>query len=266
MNVDFHLHSNFSGDCDTPLDTQIRAAIDAHIELLCITEHLDQDYPHDCIDFSLDIPAYLDAYRKMKEKYQDQIQLLFGIELGLQPHLGEFCQQLCKTYPFDFVLGSTHVSSGIDPYFESYWKDRSTQSAMERFFADTLTHIRSIDCFDSLGHLDYPIRYILNKNEPYSCFDYMDLIDECLKLLIHRGQALEVNTGGYKAGLGAPHPVPDILKRYKELGGELLTIGSDAHFPQYVGYCFDQAIAIIKDCGFRYLTIYEKRIGRQIPL
>lgn len=266
MKAEYHIHTHFSGDCETPMEAQVQAALDAHIDILCFTEHLDEDYPHDCLDFSLDVPAYRKGFEEIRDKYQDRIKLLFGVELGLQPHLGAFYQDFCQRYPFDFVIGSTHVSSRIDPYFPEYWEGRTAKESMEHFYSDTLEHIRSTNCFDSLGHLDYAIRHIPASSYSYSCFDFMDLIDECLKLLIHRGQALEVNTGGYKNGLNSPHPCFDILKRYKELGGELLTIGSDAHLPEFVGYCYDKAISIIRECGFRHLTVYEKRVGRQIPL
>ena len=266
MKADFHLHTHFSGDCETPMEKQVLAAIDAGIDILCFTDHLDQDYPHDCIDFSLDIPAYRAGFEAMRDKYSDRIKLLFGVEFGLQPHLGEFYDALSKQYPFDFILGSTHVSSGIDPYFPEYWEGLTTRAAMERFFCDTLAHLKTTGCYDSMGHLDYVIRYVPKEKEAYSMADYTDQVDECLKYLISHGKALEVNSGGYKAGLNAPHPSLDILKRYRELGGELLTMGSDSHFPQYVGFQFDLVMELLRSVGFRYFTVFEERVGRQIPL
>ncbi|MBQ8184991.1 MAG: histidinol-phosphatase HisJ family protein [Lachnospiraceae bacterium] len=259
MKIDFHVHSSFSGDCDSSPETQVLAALEQNLDILCFTEHLDADYFCPDANFILDTAPYLEAVASLREKYADRIAIYTGVELGLQPHLTDYYKDYAARYPFDFIIGSTHLVNGEDPYYPSFWEGKSPKACLDTYFETTLKNIQTHDCFDSYGHLDYMIRYIPKGSLTYSCFDYMDLIDECLRLLITRGQALEVNTGGYKAGLPEPNPGMDILKRYKELGGELLTFGSDAHFPQYVGYEYEKACALIKACGFRYLTVYKER-------
>ena len=127
------------------------------------------------------------------------------------------------------------------------------------YFACTLENIRSVTGFQALGHLDYVVRYGHGREKEYSYRAYADVIDEILRELICRGIALEVNSGGLKYGLGFPNPHPDVLKRYRELGGEILTLGSDAHAPEHIAYNFKETGELLKACGFRYYTIFKER-------
>jgi len=123
--------------------------------------------------------------------------------------------------------------------------------------------------FDSLGHLDYIIRYLpdsVSLIKDYAVRDYMDFIEEILRTLISRGQALEVNTAGLRKGLSFPHPKEEILRLYKELGGELLTLGSDAHYPKDVGADIKRCAELLKACGFKYYAAYKERKPNMIKL
>ena len=116
-----------------------------------------------------------------------------------------------------------------------------------------------ISSFDTYGHIDYIVRYGPNKNRDYSYRKYADIFDEILKQLISREIGMEINTGGYHYGLGEPNPCTDIIRRYRELGGEIITIGADAHTPEKIGYAFDKAAQVLTACGFRYYTIFKNR-------
>ena len=126
--------------------------------------------------------------------------------------------------------------------------------------------MQTLDCFDSYGHLDYVVRYGPARNLNYSYEAYQDLIDPILKTLIEKGKGLECNTGGLRYGLGHPNPCEDILRRYRQLGGEILTIGSDAHSPEQVGYGFQTASRLLAACGFRYYTVFHRRKPEFLPL
>ena len=123
-----------------------------------------------------------------------------------------------------------------------------------------------MDCFDSLGHLDYVIRYFSSHNREYHLKDYQEYLDPILKTLIEKGKSLECNTSGFHHHLGHPNPCEEVLRRYLELGGELLTIGSDAHSPEYIGYEFNRTARLLKECGFRYYTVYHERKPEFLPL
>lgn len=134
------------------------------------------------------------------------------------------------------------------------------------FFEVSLKRVEAYDCFDSLGHLDFVVRYGPNKNRFYEFGRYEEIISAILEVLIRKDKALEVNTGGFKYKLGHPNPSEDILKRYRELGGKLITVGSDAHVPGFVGYEFDRTAELLKSIGFREYALYRRRVPEFMPL
>ncbi len=265
MLCDFHIHTDFSGDSDTPPARQIERAIALGMGRICVTDHHDYDVNSDC-DFNLDFPAYLQTMRELREQYRNQIRLEIGVELGLQGHIAGYLNELVNTCDLDFIIGSCHFIDGQDPYLPSFYEGRTEKEALERFFQVSLEMVRTLDCFDSCGHLDYMVRYCPSKGREYCAADYMDYISPLLKTLIEKGRALECNTGGFRYGLGQPNPCEDILRRYRALGGELLTVGSDAHTPDYLGYEFDRTAELLKECGFRYYTVYHGRRPEFLPL
>lgn len=265
---DCHMHSSFSADSPTPMEDMIKQAIQARLTGICLTEHLDPDYPKtpDNLEFSLDIPSYHSQLMKLKDAYREQIEIHFGIELGLQLHLGEYFHDLLEKYPFDFVIGSSHLVHGADPYYPEFFQGRSEQRAYMEYFESILENLSAFDEMDTYGHLDYIVRYGPNQNKFYSYGRYRDILDEILRKLIKKNVGLEVNTGGYHYRLGEPNPCTAIIRRYKALGGEIITIGADAHTPDKVGYAFDRAAQVLKECGFRYYTVFKERKPEFLPL
>lgn len=256
---DTHLHTSFSGDSAADPETMIQKAIDLGLDGICITDHLDLDYQEEPDLFLLDLNAYVPAIRHLNKQYRDTVPVRTGIELGLQPHLAETHHSLLATQDFDFVIGSSHVVHGVDPYYPAYYEGRTEREAYIEYFLSILENIRAFDEFDVYGHIDYVVRYGPNQNKHYSYDAYRDVIDEILELLIEKGKGLEINTAGFKYGLGHPNPTEDILKRYRELGGEVLTIGSDAHQPEHIAYEFRRIPEILKNCGFSWYTVFKDR-------
>lgn len=257
--TDFHIHSDFSGDSDAPMESMIEEGIRIGLKTMCFTEHFDLDYPYEEIDFSLDLVRYQKTFLTLKDQYRDRIELLFGIELGLQPHLSDVLRQTINACPFDFVIGSTHLVDHMDPYYPEYFQTFSDREGFRRYFEEVLKNLEAFSDIDTLGHLDYIVRYSPNKNQNYHWHDHQDLIDAILRFLIDRGISLEVNTAGLKYGLGHPNPTPEILKRYRELGGEHITIGSDGHCPAHLAYDFSVLPKLLSECGFSHYTIYRNR-------
>lgn len=270
IKADIHVHTSFSSDCDEPMENQINSAISKGITTLCITEHMDFDFPKSSIedgcDFILDTPEYQKCHQTLKDKYHDRINLLFGVELGLQPHIADTLKDYAKSYPFDFIIGSEHITNKKDPYYASFYEGRSEYEAYCEYFDDICTNIDVFSDFDTLGHLDYVVRYGPNKNKDYSYSKYSDYIDEILKRLVNKGIALEINTGGYKNGLNSPNPCKDIVLRYKELGGELITIGSDSHSSNRIAADFDKVEAMLNECGYKYYTYFENRKPKMLNI
>ncbi len=260
--TDFHTHSSFSGDCDTPMEHMIEQAICLGMSHLCITEHFDPDYPvreGETIDFNLDIKAYREKFLNLKEKYKKNITLLWGVELGLQVHILPFLSRFVQENPFDFVIASSHLCNGGDPYYPDFFEGRSEESVYEEYFLSILENVKRFHEYDIYGHLDYIVRYGPNKDALYSYEKYRDVYDSILKTIIASGKGIELNTGGVKYGLRDLHPTFEVLKRYKELGGEIITLGSDAHTPENLQNHFTRAKDVLKNCGFEYYTIFQER-------
>ena len=263
ITADFHLHSSFSGDSDTPMEKMILKGIELGLIEMCFTEHNDFDYPATGSNpsgfWEVNPDAYLYDFLKLREKYADKMTLLFGIELGLQPHLSKRNAAFAKAHDYDFIIGSSHLCNGKDPYYASFYEGRSQEEAYREYFESILENLKVYSNFDVYGHLDYVVRYGPQKDEGYSYELYRELFDKILTKLIDMGKGIEVNTGGLAKGMRDVHPCSGILKRYRELGGEIVTVGSDAHVTGLIAHAFDRAGEILKDCGFRYYAVYEKR-------
>ncbi len=271
--ADCHLHSFHSGDSETPMEEEILRAIELGLNTLCFTEHNDFDYPAPPEGtmpegtapegagniFLLNTDSYLYDLIHYKEKYAGQIRILFGVELGLQPEAFRQNAVYAKSYDFDFIIGSSHVCHGRDPYYPSFYEGRSDEAAYREYFESELENIRKFSNFDVYGHLDYIVRYGMEKDNNYRYEMYADIFDKILEALIEKGKGLEVNTGGVKKGLKDLHPCMGVLKRYRELGGEIVTVGSDAHDAAHIAEHFDQAREALLECGFQYYAVFEKR-------
>jgi len=257
---DTHMHSRFSGDSEAEPEAMVSAAMSLGLAGVCFTDHLDYDYPEEPELFLLDFDAYEKKILSLQKEYEDVFPVNYGIEIGLQPQVAKQNNAVIAAHDFDFVIGSSHVCDHMDPYYPSFYEKRTEEQAYRRYFESILENIQTDVDFDVYGHIDYVTRYGPNQNKYYSYEKYADVIDEILRLLIAKDKGIEVNTAGIKYGLGVPHPTPAILKRYRELGGEIVTLGADAHKPEHVGYAFDQVPQILKDAGFEYYTVFTARV------
>lgn len=256
---DTHMHSHFSTDSDASPLAMVHAAMDAGLGGICFTDHFDLDYGISPDSFQLDIPAYFAKMLETKESFQGTFPICIGVEAGLQPHLEGILPDRINAYPFDFVIGSSHLVHRQDPYHPEYYMGKTEDEAYREYFESILENLAVFDCFDVYGHIDYVVRYGPNKNKYYSYRKFSDVIDEILRILIQKGKGIELNTGGFKYGLGHPNPEEAVLKRYRELGGEIVTIGSDAHRPEHVAYTFGKVPEILKAAGFQYYTVFRER-------
>ena len=263
---DTHMHTHFSGDSDADPAAMARAAIAKNLSGICITDHLDYDYPDDPDLFIIDFTHYKKEIGQLQSDFSDSLKINYGIELGLQPHLAARHHELLQTEDFDFVIGSSHVVHGIDPYYPVYYKGRTESAAYLEYFESILENILAFDEFDVYGHIDYVVRYGPHKNAEYSYEKYKDVIDEILRQLISRGKGIELNMAGFKYGLGHPNPTEEILHRYHELGGEIITIGADGHAPDQIAWDFEKVPQILKNAGFDYFTVFKKRKPELIPV
>lgn len=256
MIADCHMHTNFSTDSETRMEEQVEQAIRLGMEHICITDHMDMDYPGG--EFQLDTDRYVSRVLELKETYKDRIDISLGVEVGLQKHLKDRLNQYIDRYPFEFVIGSMHLIYGEDPYYGKIFDRVGDEEAYREYFRATLEVLEDAPAIQTLGHLDYVVRYGKKKDQEYSCEKYSHEIDAILKCLIEKDIALEVNTAGLRM-LSFTNPHPDVIRRYRVLGGEKITIGSDGHTPDVLGYGFGQVPELLKSCGFGYYTVYRDK-------
>ena len=259
MKADYHMHTSFSKDAYTQPEEMIEAAIQKGLQTVCITDHMDKDVMIRGEEFIFYTDLYFEKMQELQEKYKGKIEVLIGVEVGMQPHLSEYFKEYTRKYPFDFVLGSVHVVGGVDPYYPEFFEGKTDTQAFREMLDETIENIQLYSDYDSLGHLDYIVRYGRNREKEYSYEKFKEQIDFILKFLIENGKGLEVNTAGLKYGLPFAHPHPDIIKRYVELGGEIVTLGSDAHKPEHVAYDFEKVKPLLQECGVKYLTKFKSR-------
>lgn len=276
IQADMHMHTWFSTDSEACPCDMADEAVRKGLKTICFTDHFDKDDLEWGEEGIFDVDAYFVEMQKLQEEYAGKLNIRIGIELGLRTYLKDYYEELTKKYPFDFVIGSVHnvpykkdVEGNIlytDPAAEKLFTDRTDKEAYRLMMETTLENVRTSDCFQTLGHLDYVVRYGKSREKEYSYTDYEDIIDEILKLLIEKEKGLEVNSAGLKYGLPFAHPHPDVLKRYRELGGEIITIGADAHKPEHIAYDFAKAEEILKSCGFKYYKEFfeQKPVFKQL--
>ena len=258
---DFHMHTTLSTDGRSDMSDMLHSAADAGLQQICFTEHMDYANPgKDGPDaFVVDTDRYLEKYNALKNTGSG-LEVYFGVELGLLPHCLEHYKKYVKDYPFDFIIGSSHFVGRFDPYDKEYYDSFASEEAAHlKYFETELECAKLFDTFDVYGHLDYALRYGPTADRSFTYEKYADVLDELLKTLIEKGKGIEINSAGFRKGMSGPNPAESILRRYRELGGEIITTGSDAHHISEIAADFDRAAAILERCGFRYYTIFKER-------
>lgn len=276
---DNHVHTSFSSDSTEPMENMIKQGITLGLTSICFTEHMDYDFPDlgQGMDFLFDVPTYLETLQMFQKQY-NEIEIRKGVEIGLKSGIIDKTTKLTTAYDFDFVIGSTHLVNDMDPYYRDYWESTGETLGIQKYYETTLEQIQNNFDFDVYGHIDYILRYtptvVDHKNKPntidsfltQSTEKYMDILDEILRTLIENGKGIEINAAGWKYGLGHPNPHEKILTRYRELGGEIISIGSDAHETKHLAYDFHKVPNLLKTCGFDYYTEFHGRKPKYIKL
>ncbi|MCR5099396.1 MAG: histidinol-phosphatase HisJ family protein [Lachnospiraceae bacterium] len=266
---DTHLHTEFSGDSQAKVGDMIAAGRAKGLSGMTFTDHLDWNYPKEPGRFDLDFYGYHDAMNRALTENPD-IEIRTGIEIGLQPHLAERHREFLNKVPFDFVIGSIHVVDGMDPYYPEYFEGRNGDEGYGQYFECMKQNIVEFSDFDTLGHLDYVVRYGLRNlgavQGAMTFSKHRDVIEEILDFLIKNEKSLEVNTGSFRNNMTEPNPSYEIIRLYREMGGRLITIGSDAHKPENVADGFEKVVPRLREMGFSSQAVYISRIIHEMPL
>ena len=252
---DYHLHSTVSYDGHSTPKEMIEAAINAGLREICFTEHMDYQLcaPRELTTYT---PA---QYRSAHERPDvPGLVIRHGTEVGLAPWNKQEVLDDLQGYPYDFVIGSVHFIDDEDVYYREYWEGRDFFTTERRYFEEILKCVQLHDNFDVLGHLTY-ISKVRGHPSPriIPVEDHKDVVAEIMKTLIAKGKGMEMNTSGVDR-CGDYLPGVPYLKLFKDLGGRIVTVGSDAHAADRVGQYTHDACAIVREI-FGYVCTFQNR-------
>ncbi len=259
---DAHTHSRFSYDADqtAEVDDVCRAAIAKGLTHLALTDHYDMDAVTDGL-YTYDAAGAKAAVEEAKEKYAGQLTLSYGIELGSATQYPEEAAAFLQKHRFETVIGSIHAITGCDDF--AYWdmKQLSYADFTEAWmlYLAELTRMCELGHADVLAHITYPIRYFMRTGRQFDLAFCRDELANLLNTAIDRGMILEVNTSGYRQGMGGPLPEASVISLYKDLGGRLISVGSDAHTPGDIAANYKDAEALLCSLGMNKIAFIQNR-------
>ena len=261
--IDYHIHSDFSVDGVDSIEQICRQAERNSIKEIAITDHVDLDYPVDEV-MNFDFKKRGEVIRQARKDHPNLI-IRDGIEIGVMDSTKSDYVNLLSTYEFDFILNSVHVVDGLDPYFGEYFQTRSRETGVRQYFEAILSSITEFNTYSVVGHIGYITRFTADNKRPIQYDEYPELFDEILKTVIKHDKGIEINTKG-RSITGETLPPRSLLKRYHALGGEIITIGSDAHAFARVGDGISETIQMLKEIGFKAVTCFDRLTPIQISI
>lgn len=273
--ADLHTHTNFSPDAESTPEQMCDRAAELGLAAYAITDHCDCNfwYPLENCESTTTTDAEMygaekyanasiDCQTALKEKYSGRLNLLCGIELGQPLQNPERAEEIASRPELDFIIGSHHQNAGENDF---YWieYDKLDSSEIYRLLDDYFCQVYEMSKwgkFDVLGHLTYPLRYICGEyGIDIDMKRYDDVIREIFCTLIHSGKGIEINTSGLRQKYGLTFPTLDYIKLYRELGGEIITLGSDAHCAADIGKGIFEGAELAKAAGFKYISYFKER-------
>jgi len=253
MLADYHVHTAFSDDSECPMEEMVEKALLIGLDEIAFTEHVDYGVK---TDLNCDYEAYFAEIARMKEKYDGKMVIKTGIEFGVQSHTISLFQRDYDRFPFDFVIMSNHQVEDQEFWTFDFQEGKSQEEYQQAYYEAIYEMVRGYKDYSVLGHLDMIKRYDLYGDYPDE--KIMDTVDRILRQVIADGKGIEINTSSFKYGLKDLTPSRAILRRYCQLGGTVLTIGSDAHEAEHLGDHILEVREILKEIGFRQFCTLEK--------
>lgn len=271
---DNHNHSQFSFDGKrSSVESAARAAASQGLGGIAFTDHCDFFVPEMKSMFEapkqedFNIPQQQEEISRVQGILGDGIKILKGIEVGMYEDCHEEIRKVLSDNSFDQVLASVHYIEKTDPYYGGYYDGKEWKQAYGNYLETIYREMTWLGDFDIMGHYDYIVRYAPYPVTSIRYQDFSDIFDEMFRYLIHEGKALEINTKSYEGHRGRVVELDkNVLLRYREMGGELISLGSDSHEPSRVGAGFLHHAAMLKSLGFRWTAHYESRKLVQLPL
>lgn len=258
LTTDYHVHS-ISPDARVPMEKMCKTAIEKGLTEIAFTDHYEL-YAHGIhrpFFHETYLKEYWDSIEHCREVFENQLIIRSGMEFG-QLHLcKEEALAIIRKYPFDYLIGSVHKIENVDLEKMEY-TERTVPQIVESYYRH-LIELSAYGEYDCIGHLDLVKRHLVRNGFAVDYELYEEYMEEVLKNVIARGKGIEVNTSGIRQGIGSTMPGIETLKRYRELGGTIVTVGSDSHRPQDVAADLDAAEQLLREAGFKEVSSYERR-------
>lgn len=254
---DYHMHSRNSVDGQNSVMEMCQKAVEVGLMEIAVTDHYEPtEKNRHYVEYHAE--RHLFDVLKARAVYKDRLKIKFGLELG-QPQLyPEWCEKVVESFPYDYVLGSLHKLPGDIDMGDINYADADVRYYCKQYLRQ-LRKLAQSNQFDCIGHFDLPKRYSAKYQVSINLMEYREEVEEILKILIKNGKGIEVNTSGLRQHVKDYLPNLDIVKLYRELGGEIITIGSDAHCTADVGKGIHEGIALARQAGFKYITVFHRR-------
>ena len=255
MKCDYHMHSVFSHDSSTPMESQAAQSVKLGMDEICFTDHVD--YCEDYESYS----GYFAEIERVRQEFSGKLVIRAGWEFGMERQSIPEFQGLFSRYrdKLDFVLLSIHYIDDLELWAHEYQRGKSQAEYTLGYYGELLNLVQKYHDYSVLAHLDLISRYDMNQGiSPYPFEKVRDIAAEIMETAIREGKGIELNTSSWRYGLTETTPSREILKLYRDLGGEILTLGSDAHNPGYVGAHFDEGREILRGLGYTKFCTFEK--------
>lgn len=262
------MHTEFSDDSVYPLEQVVKDAINLHLDEICITDHVDYGVKIDWDSgeeilyrsgeplANVDYPRYELEIQRVRDLYTGQIDIKMGMEFGIQVHTIPKFETLFRRYPFDFIILSIHQVEDKEFWTQDFQKGRTQQEYNKRYYEEMLRVVQEYKNYSVLGHMDLIKRYDQAGLYPFE--KVKPLISEILRIVIANGKGIEMNTSSHRYGLTDSMPSSELLRLYRDLGGSIITIGSDSHAPSHLGTYLQEAKEQLKALGFQHFCTYKK--------
>lgn len=270
MLADYHIHCRYSDDSEEEPEKIVESAVSKNFDEICFTDHVDYGIKidHDVYNkmndsekekyknlLNVDYPEYFREIGELREKSKDKITIRQGLEFGMQTHTIDDFQKVFDKYNLDFVILSCHQVDNKEFWNNAFQQGKTPDEYNYKYYEEIYKVIQKYSDYSILGHLDHIQRY----NETIYPFEKSrEIITEILKKVIKDGKGIEVNTSSFRYGLKDLTPERNILKLYYELGGKIITIGSDAHKAENVGDHIPYIQSELKKTGFTHICTFDK--------
>ena len=277
MFIDYHVHTEYSDDSVYPMEAVVTDAIRMGMEEICFTDHVDygikRDWdkprgilyrrggpgiPGSVLLANVDYPKYVRQIGELQQKYGKEITIRMGLEFGIQKHRIEQYRELYSRYSYDFIILSIHQAEDKEFWTQDFQQGRTQQEYNEAYYREMLSVVRNYHDYSVLGHMDLITRY--DKAGLYPFEKVQPVVTEILKIVIAEGKGIEINTSSHRYGLSDLTPSRDILRLYRDLGGKIVTIGSDSHKPEQLGTYIEESKEELRKLGFTQFCTYEKMV------